>query len=225
MAIAQFSSLRIVGLAFIPIASALLNGFYNGPLFRLSPLLFWAADIALFVIAPIAILFLLAKFAQISPKHYGLHFPPFGGLESVATSVFLAIVLAITYEAAKYLGWAFTWRWYVEPDFSYGAATPSGLLRLLAAGYWALTAGLVESVFYIGLPWYLWRNHFGLAHRRRLFLFASATIFAAIHWEQGLHNVVGAFAFGFVACLSYWKINDLWPIVGAHILIDLALFL
>lgn len=110
MAIAQVSGLRIVGLASIPIVGALLNGFYNGPLFRLNPLLFWAADLALFVLAPIAILFSLAKFAQILPKHYGLKFPPVGGFESVATSVFLAIVLAITYEAAKYVGWAFTWR-------------------------------------------------------------------------------------------------------------------
>lgn len=225
MAIAQFSSLCIVVLASIPIAGALLNGFYNGPLFRLNPWLFWAADLALFVLAPIAILFSLAKFSQILPKHYGLKFPPFGGLESVATSVFLAVVLAITYEAAKNIGWAFTWRWYVEPDFSYGSVTPSGLLRPLVAGYWAFTAGLVESVFYIGLPWYLWRNHFGLTHRRKFFLLVSAALFAAVHWEQGLHNVVGAFAFGFVACLIYWKINDLWPIVGAHTLIDLALFL
>jgi membrane protease YdiL (CAAX protease family) len=139
--------------------------------------------------------------------------------------LFLAIVLAAAYEAAKSVGWILTWRWYVEPDFSYGAITPSGPLRPLVAGYWAITAGLVESVFYIGLPWHLWRNHFGLAHRRKLFLWVSTAIFAAIHWEQGLHNVIAAFAFGLAATLIYWKINDLWPIAGAHALIDFVMFL
>ena len=225
MATVQISGVRIVSLTSIPIAGALLNGLYNGPLYRLNPSLFWAADLALFVLAPAAILYWLAKFARILPKNYGLTFPPYGGFESVATSLFLAIVLAVVYEATKYVGWAFTWRWYVEPDFNYGAATPAGILKPLVACYWAITAGLVESVFYIGLPWYLWRNHFGLAHRRRLFLWVSAAIFAAVHWEQGPHNVVAAFAFGLTACLIYWKINDLWPIVGAHALVDLVLFL
>lgn len=225
MAATQFSRLHVVGLTCIPIAGSLLNGFYNGPLYRLNPALFWAADLVLFLLAPAAILFLLAKFAQVFPKNYGLKFPPHGGLESVATSVFLAIVLIATYEVAKYIGWIFAWRWYVDPDFSYGAVTPVGVLRPLMVFYWAVTAGLVESVFYIGLPWYLWRNHFGLAHRCRLFLWVSAVVFAAVHWEQGPHNVIAAFAFGFAACLLYWKINDLWPIVGAHILMDIVLFL
>jgi hypothetical protein len=225
MAATQFSRLHIVGLTCVPIAGSLLNGFYNGPLYRLNPALFWAADLVLFSLAPIAILFWLAKSAQVLPKNYGLKFPPYGGLESIATSIFLAIVLIATYEVAKYIGWIFTWRWYVQPDFSYGVATPVGIFGPLAAFYWAITAGLVESVFYIGLPWYLWRNHFGLAHRRRLFLWASALVFAAAHWEQGPHNVIAAFAFGLSACLLYWKINDLWPIVGAHTLVDFILFL
>lgn len=221
----RLSDSAIVGLVSTPIAGALLNGLYNGPLYRINPSLFWAADVALFVLAPAAILYCLFTFARIRPTNYGLAFPPFGGFESVASSVFLAFILAAAYEAAKYVGWAFTWPWYVAPDFSYGAVTPSGLLRPLVAGYWAITAGLVESVFYIGLPWYLWRIHFGLVHRRRLFLCVSAAIFAATHWEQGPHNVVAAFAFGLAAVLIYWKINDLWPIAGAHALIDFVTFL
>jgi membrane protease YdiL (CAAX protease family) len=225
MTTARISRSHIVGLTCIPIAGALLNGFYNGPLYRLNPSLFWAADFLLYVLAPVTIVIVLAQFAQIYPKHFGLKIPPFGGIEAIATSIFLAFVLLATYEVVKYFGWVFTYRWYSAPDFSYGAATPNGVLRPLVVFYWAITAGLMESIFYIGLPWHLWRNQFGLAERRRTFLWLSSIVFAAVHWEQGPHNVVAAFAFGLVACLLYWKINDLWPIVGAHTLVDIALFL
>ncbi len=208
----------------LPPMGALLNGFYNGPLYRLAPPLFWLADIALFVIAPISIVYWLARVANIRPRHYGLNVLSFGGMESLATSLIFAFVLVAASEIARYIGWVFTWRWYVEPDFSYGAVAPNGMLRPLFTVYLALTAGLMESVFYIGLPWYLWRNHFGLAHRRRTFLWLSALVFAAAHWEQGAHNAIGAFAFGLVACLLYWKVNDLWPVVGAHVITDLFFF-
>lgn len=225
MATTQISRVHIVGLSCIPIAGSLLNGVYNGPLYRLNPGLFWVADFILYVLAPVTITAMLAKSARIFPKHFGLKIPPFGGFEAIPTSILFAVVLCIAYEFSKYVGWIFTWQWYAEPDFSYGAATPNGVFRPLVILYWSVTAGLMESVFYIGLPWYLWRNLFGIDQRRRTFLLVSSAVFAAVHWEQGLHNVIAAFAFGFVACLLYWKINDLWPIVGAHTLIDIVLFL
>lgn len=222
MAITQ--SRHVLYVSLLPPIGAVLNGFYNGPLYRLAPPLFWLADLTLFVIVPIAIAYWLARVANIRPRHYGLNVPPFGGMESLVTSLLFALVLFAAYEIAKYIGWILTWRWYVEPDFSYGAITPKGMLRPFFTVYWALTAGLMESVFCIGLPWYLWRNRFGLKHRRRTFLWLSALVFAVGHWEQGLHNAIGALAFGLVACLLYWKVNDLWPIVGAHVMTDLIVF-
>ncbi len=215
---------HVLFVSLLPPLGGLLNGFYNGPLYRLAPPLFWLADLTLFVIAPTAVAYWLARLANVRPRHYGLNIPPNGGMESLVTSLLFAFVLVATYEAARYIGWLFTWRWYVEPDFSYGAITPNGPLRPIIAVYWALTAGLMESVFYIGLPWYIWRDRLGLAHRRRPFLWLSALAFAAVHWEQGSHNVIGAFAFGFVACLLYWKVSDLWPVVGAHVMTDILSF-
>ncbi|MBK9445820.1 MAG: CPBP family intramembrane metalloprotease [Betaproteobacteria bacterium] len=212
----RLSGSVIVGVVSIPIVGAMLNGLYNGPLYRITPAFFWAADIALFVLAPAVILYWLAKTERILPRNYGLAFPSGGVFEAVAGSVFFSVILAAAYEVSKYIGWIFTWRWYVPPDFSYSAVTPDGFSGLLVAGYWAVTAGLVESVFYIGLPWCLWRHRFGLEHRRTLFLMMSTALFALIHWEQGLHGVIAAFVFGLAACVLYWKINDLWPIVGAH---------
>mgnify|MGYP003381627334 CR=1 FL=1 len=215
---------RLLFLSLVPVAGSLLNGFYNAPLYRIAPALFWGADICLFALAPASIVYWLARTGDIRPSHYGLRIPPFAGFESLVVTVLFAFVLAASYGISKYLVWIFTWQSYVEPEFSYGAITPNGPWRLILTSYWAITAGLTESIFYIGLPWYIWRNRLNLVQRRSLFLWLSATVFALVHWEQGLHNVIGAFVFGLVACLLYWKINDLWPIVGAHTLIDFILF-
>ena len=217
------SKLQIAGTASVPIVGSLLNGYYNASLYRLHPGLFWLADFILFAALPMAIAYWLAKSANIRPRNYGLQFPPFGGIEPLASSLFLGTLLFATHFVAQYLGWVFTWQWYTEPDFSYGTALPKGPLHLPALLYMSLSAGLMESVFYLALPWYFWRNYLGLAHRRRTFVWLSSAVFASVHWEQGPHNMVAVFAFGFVACLLYWKINDLWPIVGAHTVVDIAL--
>jgi len=52
----------------------------------------------------------------------------------------------------------------------------------------------------------------------------SAILFALDHWENGLPAVVGAFCFQFFAFRWYLKLNALWPINGAHFLIDLYYF-
>lgn len=211
-------------LTLLPPIGSLLNGFYNGPLYRLSPALFWLADVLLFVVLPIAIVYWLARFAYVRPRDYGLNVASLKGAQFLVTSLMFALILFAVYEFAKYIGWIVAWRWHSEVDFSYGSATPNGIWRPLIVLYWALSAGLMESVFYIGLPWYLWSKRFWLAQRRRLFLCLSALLFAAVHWEQGMHNAIGAFGFGLAACLLYWKVNDLWPIVGAHVLIDIYHF-
>lgn len=221
----MISRIQIAGLSCLPVIGSLLNGFYNGPLYRLDPALYWIADFILFVLAPLVIVSVLASSANISPKHYGLKLAGFGSIEVIATSIFFGLVLLAVYKLAQDLAWMLTWDLYSFPDFSYGAAAPKGITRPFVALYWALSAGLTESIFYIGLPWYLWRNSFGLARYRRTFIWASAIVFSAAHWEQGAHGVFAAFAFGITACVFYLKINDLWPIVGAHTLIDLFLFL
>jgi membrane protease YdiL (CAAX protease family) len=108
--------------------------------------------------------------------------------------------------------------------FSYAQAIPSGWLRGPSIAYLAVTAGVTESVVYIGLPWLVWEQLFGPSKRRALFVCLSSAIFASVHWESGVHNVVAALIFGLVACALYLKLRDLWPIVGAHIVVDLVGF-
>lgn len=224
MSVLTPSRLKIVCISCVPIIGSLLNGFYNAKLYRLHPALFWIADFMLFAAVPMAIAYWLAKSSNIHPRNYGLQTPPIGGLELIASSLFLGILLFATYFFARYLGWVVTWQWYSEPDFTYGTALPNGALRILSTLYMSLSAGLMESVFYLALPWYFWRNYLGFSGRRGLFVCLSSVVFASVHWEQGPHNMIAAFAFGFVACQLYWKVNDLWPIVGAHTAVDIVFF-
>ena len=212
--------LLAIALTSVPIVNGEINGFYNPPLFRASPSLFWAVDFASFVMVPGLIALWLAKFGGIRPKQYGLQFPPPLRGELLGSSLFIGVVLFILYFVPQRLVWAFSG--YPISEFSYGTAIPSGVLRFPVVLYMSLSAGLMESVFLLALPWFFWRQHPSLAQRRTLFVWASSIVFASIHWEQGLHGVVGALVFGYAACLLYWKLNDLWPIVGAHAFVDLV---
>ena len=213
----------IVLLSSIPAVIAELNGFYNPLLYRTSHVLYWCADFTSFVLVPSFLVYWLATYANIWPKHYGLQFLP-RMADFLGTSALLGFILFITYFVARYIGWVLTWRWYTPSEFTYGTAIPHGLFRLPAVLYMSATAGIVESIFLLSLPWYFWRNFLNLAHRRNSFAWLSSVVFASCHWEQGLHNVIAAFAFNYVACYLYWKLNDLWPIIGAHVLVDIVEF-
>jgi len=215
--------LLAIALASIPIVNGEINGLYNPPLYRASPSLFWAVDFASFVLVPSLIALWLAKFGGIRPKQYGLQFPPPLRSQLLASSVFFGAVLFVLYFVPQRLVWAFSG--YPVSEFSYSMAIPSGVLRLPVVLYMSLSAALMESVFLLAMPWFFWRQNPSLASRRILFACASSIVFASIHWEQGLHGVVAALVFGCAACLLYWKLNDLWPIVGAHAFVDLVQFL
>jgi hypothetical protein len=218
MASLQRHQLLVISVASIPVAAGVLNGLYVPLLYRASPALFWLIDVTSFVVIPLAITYWLANSANILPRHYGLQASLSG--ETLISSLFLGALLFGLYFVSQTVAWAFTWRSYVQPEFTYGSALPQGIVRLPAVLYMSLSAGLMESVFMLALPWFLWRNYLNLSHRRTLFALLSSAVFAVVHWEQGLHNMIAAFVFAYAACFLYWKLNDLWPIVGAHAVVD-----
>ena len=217
--IALPATAALVGLPYLAFAE--LNGWFNPALFQASPLAFWLVDSIFNVLLPLFGAWLLARFSGARPASYGLAFPPPLLKELLGATLFFGLVLFLAYFIPQRIAWLSLGR--PAPSFSYGQVLPTGMLRILADFYLAVTAGLVESVVYIGLPWLLWRRLLG-ASRRELFCLASATLFASVHWEQGPHAMLGSLVFGYVACGVYLKIGDLWPIVGAHIAIDAVAF-
>jgi len=96
--------------------------------------------------------------------------------------------------------------------------------RVLVAIYFSISAGVFEEIMYRALPWV----YFSLLNLRRpnivSYALISSVLFGFAHWENGLHEVFATFALGFVACVLYAKIRNIWPFVIAHTWIDLSAF-
>jgi membrane protease YdiL (CAAX protease family) len=52
----------------------------------------------------------------------------------------------------------------------------------------------------------------------------SALLFAAIHWSQGIPNLVYVFLIGVVFMAVYLRVGALWPLILAHYIIDVIAF-
>jgi hypothetical protein len=218
------------GFALLTIATFVLygevDGLTNRALFSVAPALFWIADLFFYSLVPVALLVYLNAQLRITPAEYGLRSIGRWG-EFLGTTFLFVFLLVAAYEISARISWIVLYRTgfaeLATPFFSYHSAIPAGLLHLPAVAYLAVSAGLLESILFIGLPWLLWREWFGGLHGGR-FAFASSVVFASVHWEQGALGLIGALVFGLVACRLYLKIGDLWPIVAAHTLVDFVNF-
>lgn len=211
-----------VALTLLPVfAIWQVNGIYLAALARISVPLFWSADFVQWVVLPIVLLVLLAKRASLTPKHYGLDTRAlrWQALTSDPLAVFVTAGLALL--VARTL----SWQLLDQPTgfFTFPGVFPGGLMGSVVWLYSAVTAGVVESIFFLGLPWLLYRN-IRSKPSGVLFAFIVSGFFAVAHWEQGPHAVVGAFAFSLVVCRWFFKSETLWPIAVGHALVDLAAF-
>ncbi len=194
-----------------------VNGIYLSALSNFSKFAFWLADIAQWVFIPSIILWVLASQYQV--KEYGLSIN-----REFAKFIIYGLVAVITFYPAFFGVRNFAWSMLGHPSgsFSYANVYPGGWLGSVTWVYSAVSAGLVESIFFISLPWLLWSS---VANKSVvLFTCVSSVVFAAVHWEQGIHIVAGAFVFNLVACCWYFQSRSLWPVVIGHAIIDLIAF-
>jgi membrane protease YdiL (CAAX protease family) len=196
----------------------LLNGLYLPALFQLGPAFFWAADAAHYVVVPLVLLVVLAKHG-VCPKHYGFtSLPSLNHFEKVmlvvgVTAVFLLAYLPVRSIAEEYFDDHVS-------SFGYGAALPDGgWLRVTAVVYIAATAAFVEETAFRGLPWRYIKQHTPLT--TLIYIVASSAAFAVIHFEQGPANLLASFSLGLASAILYSRIQNLWPLVGAHFAADL----
>ena len=202
----------------------LLNGFYMAALVKISVPLFWLVDIAQWVLLPGLLLFALARRFAILPHHYGYPWPIAGKRRLLLDAGLVFITGYLAYASAR-LFWALLGHPFAE--FSWGQTFPPGWLGTLTWLYASLTAGLVESVFFISLPWLLYRSVLTRQDRRPnrdVFAVLVSLVFGLAHWEQGAHIAAAAFCFNTVMCAWFFQLRTLWPIAIAHIAIDLIVF-
>lgn len=202
---------------------SIVDGFFRGAL-QNSPALFWLFDPFKFVVLPIAALLWLARTFFVTPDKYGLASVAEheSWLQFLGFTLFLTALLYLIYQAAD----MFFWMLFGRPETAsfYKNMAPTGLLRVPVVLYFAATAGLVEEIFFRALPLLYLQQRFPKSIPTGLYVLSTSALFGVSHWENGAHEVLATFTYGIFASLFYVKLRDLWPLVGAHALIDLWVF-
>jgi membrane protease YdiL (CAAX protease family) len=99
-------------------------------------------------------------------------------------------------------------------EFGYRDVVPAeGLGRILALIHLALTAGIVEEIYFRGLIRLLFSS--GALGNLGYILFSSV-LFASIHWEGGVWNLMETLLFGLSTSIIYAAVGNLWPLIIGH---------
>ena len=110
------------------------------------------------------------------------------------------------------------------PTFTHGSVIPEGPERALVVVYLAVTAGVIEEIFFRGLPWLGVQAVPNLNTRKAVYITGTSILFGLIHWENGVPEILATTALGLVAAVLYLKLLNLLPLIGAHIFLDLVYF-
>ena len=210
----------MVACALLPVLSVWqLNGFYLEALGRTSTPLFWLADAMQWVALPAVLLWLVSSKASLQPGHYGLDLPAMDFWPLALRTLMVFVTAGLAFVVARNLSWRVLGA--SAASFQLGHHFPSGLSGTVVWIYAAVSAGLMESIFFIGLPW-LWYASAYQNPSEPYFTVAISAFFALAHWEQGMHIAMAAFFAHLVLCKWFFHWKTLWPVVLGHILIDLA---
>ena len=221
----RLSRADVVLLAWGPLTLLfILDGYFKHALYGYSPASFWLFDAVKFVLLPAVILIWLARRHRILPAQYGMRavaenesWGHFLGL-----TIFLAVVLALVFSVALFVAWFILD--FPEQIAFYKSIRPDGWLGISVVVYYSATAGVVEEIFCRALPLLYLKKRFGKSLPGGFYVFATAFLFGLGHWENGNLEVAATFGYGLFAGALYLRLRDLWPLIGAHALIDLWAF-
>lgn len=204
------------------VALQFFNGFYL-PLMSQSVLLYWTYDFAANLVLPIMIYWQLTKL-KMPPCKYGFEKPYllYDSATLLTQSAGLFLFAGFVYFVEKKVLWGF----YTSPNnFSYALVMPSdSTLRFLVNVYFSATAGIVESVVYLGLAKWIVEQRFKGRAGNIIFVTISTLIFASVHWEQGVMPMLTAGCMQLIFSLAYLRIKYLPPFIAAHAAIDFVIF-
>jgi hypothetical protein len=210
-----------VACAALGIFPYLINGYINSKI-AAWPALYWTFEVVCWVVIPGAVFAVLVRRGGLRAADLGLHGRIFGR-DSVGL-VILACLVLCPLEAVGY-GHVYGYFRTFLPDegvFKYQTMIPDGgARRELIALWFALTAGIVEELYFRGL---LFRVAGFFPAPRALFLALSPLLFAAIHWESGPANAAGAYVFGVFSAAAFLILRNLWPLIAGHIFTDYIWF-
>lgn len=139
------------------------------------------------------------------------------GRGSIGLVVLIAVVLCPVY----YLVHSSALRFFGTLLPASALFPESGFGRILVAAYFAITAGIVEEIYFRGLAF---RACEMLPFSVPLYLGLSPLLFALIHWESGAANTAATYVVGILAAATYVLLRNLWPLIVAHAYTDYAWF-
>ena len=201
----------------------LINGFFILELHKYSPALFWLYDIFQFVLLPLILLVALSKYFKLKPSNYGIIIPKTTDnytsfiLVIVYCTLLLQLFSFVSYEATKAFYPAISYK-------NYHSVIPSGIFEIPAILYMSASAAIVEEIIYRGLPLIILKNIINERKLELIYIFSTASIFALVHWENNLADIVSSFVYGVIAATLYLQYKNLIPIIFAHFTIDLVIF-
>ena len=189
----------------------LINGVVSCTLWAMGPTVWLGADVLGFVILPVGMLLLGWRRGWITPASLGLRWDGFRAADPLLLLAFVAIVDRL------YKGWA--WQLGLPSARLVADCNPFPDAPLALLLYGAISAGVIEELVYRGLFWRLCSR---FSRPDLLYLGLGPLLFALVHWEQGLPGLLRSWLFGLLfAALYRWR-AQLWPLILAHILIDIA---
>ncbi len=212
---------KIVTLIATPILlSGFLSGFYIDYL-KINPTIFWIHDIFIWLVLPASCLLLIYKKTQLRAPMLGLSL---ASIEQFDTQTLWRVVVTVLLFLSfipiqNFLGF------FLPPStaaFTYNEIFPSGLGKL-PTFYFAVTAALVEELFYRGLlKWIIVDGNDKFA-TRAYYVLISATLFGLNHWSQSLFKVIATTYLGVIAAILYLRFRSLWYVLLGHFLVNMLL--
>lgn len=213
---------------FFPVMVLLSDGLYKRSI--QDGALIILLDVTTFVIFPVICLLYAKRYLLVAPADYGFLLKPKDNYAVVKKNVLLdvavcSLVLIFVYKVVVVISW--------NTIGSSGDGGNYGLFALIRNSenkiYWvlymAITAALVEEIYFRGLLYKLLIDIFSDRKATSiLYLLISTALFGAIHWEKGTYMVITTSVFGFAAAIFYLEYKYLTPLIVAHFVIDLYEF-
>lgn len=204
------------------IVIALIDGFYKGQL-ATWPAVFWAHDATSKVLLPGLCMYLLHYTFNIRPQNYGLRVRgslriiDLLGLSALCT-ILLLIYFPVFYTAQRVF--------QAPADIvGFRSMLPTNEMRILGALYLSSSAAFFEDVFYIGIVGYVLGQNVSRKSYPYLLVVISSLLAFSTHWENGFADQIAVAVTQAVACFLYVRIGTLWPLITAHFVTDLMVFM
>jgi membrane protease YdiL (CAAX protease family) len=199
----------------------LINGYINARIAS-SPALYWTFELLCWLAVPAVVLVVLVRRAGLRFSEIGLNGRIFGRY-SVGLVILMCLVMCLLCAWVYHLALGLSRALLPDnPLFEYQSIVPqSGAAHTLAALYLALSAGIVEEIYFRGL---LHKLAGWAARPVPAYLTLSPLLFASIHWETGWAGTAAAYVFGLFTALAFLLTRNLWPLIAGHFYTDYSLY-